>query len=177
MYLRPCEERHLVSIMDIFNDTILHSTALYEYQPRTMVQVREWFEEKRSEEIPVLGYFDRQDHLLGFATYGNFRPKPAYRFTVEHSVYIHPGHRGQGAGKTLLLAIIAAIKERGYHCTIGGIDAANEPSIRLHESLGFECCGHLREVGFKFGQWLDLKFYQLIFAEQQEIAKGSNVLF
>ncbi len=105
---------------------------------------------------PVIGAENEAGELLGFASYGPFRAWPAYKYTVEHSVYVDARFRGQGVGRTLLAAIIDAAEKQDYHVMVGGIDASNAVSIRLHENLGFKACGIVRHAGFKFGRWLDL---------------------
>lgn len=163
MHLVNCtEERHAAAILAIFNEAIVNSTALYDYQPRTPESMVGWFATKRSNGFPVLGFEDDAGTLLGFASYGTFRAWPAYKYSVEHSIYVHTDHRGKGLGRKLLEAIVAAARKRQVHTLIGGIDAANAASIALHASLGFEHAGTIREAGFKFGRWLDLAFYQRI---------------
>jgi L-amino acid N-acyltransferase len=158
-----CEpQRHSAPILAIFNDAIVNSTALYDYKPRTPESMVGWFEAKTRGRYPVIGVEDDSGALLGFASYGPFRPHPAYKYTVEHSVYVAAGCRGQGIGRALLGAVILAAEKQDYHVMVGGIDAANSISIRLHESLGFTSCGIVKHAGFKFGRWLDLAFYQLI---------------
>ncbi|MBX3619650.1 MAG: N-acetyltransferase [Rhizobacter sp.] len=161
MQLVACtEDRHATAILDIFNDAIVNSTALYDYKPRAPEAVVAWFATKRSNGFPVIGVEDEAGTLLGFASYGTFRAWPAYKYSVEHSIYIHRDHRGKGLGRTLLQAIVEAAREREVHTLIGGIDAANAASIALHRALGFEHAGTIRQAGFKFGRWLDLAFYQ-----------------
>jgi L-amino acid N-acyltransferase len=155
-------ERHAEAILDIFNDAILHSTALYDYQPRTSQTMIAWFDAKLAGRFPVIGIEDSKGVLLGFGSYGSFRSWPAYKYTVEHSVYAHKDHRGRGLGRTIMRELIAAARENDVHAMIGGIDAANTGSIALHERLGFQHVGTLPQVGFKFGRWLDLAFYQLL---------------
>ena len=155
-------ERHAAAILEIFNDAIVNSTALYDYQPRTAQNMASWCEAKRAGNWPVIGIEDGQGQLLGFCSWGSFRAYPAYKYTVEHSVYVHPGHRGRGLGLQLMNLLIAEARRRGdVHAIIGAIDAANEGSIALHRRLGFEHVGQMPQVGFKFGRWLDLAFYQL----------------
>ncbi|MEO8153525.1 MAG: N-acetyltransferase family protein [Rhizobacter sp.] len=156
------EERHAAAILAIFNDAIANSTALYDYKPRTTESMLGWFATKRSGGFPVIGLEDEAGALLGFTSYGTFRAWPAYKYSAEHSIYIHPDHRGKGLGRQLLEAIVAAARERGVHTLIGGIDVGNAASIALHLSLGFEHAGTIRQAGFKFGRWLDLGFYQRI---------------
>jgi L-amino acid N-acyltransferase len=163
MNLLTCEPaRHSGSILVILNDAIVNSTALYDYQPRTIDNIAAWFEGKTRGRYPVIGAENEAGELLGFASYGPFRAFPAYKYTVEHSVYVDARFRGQGVGRTLLTALIGAAGKQDYHVMVGGIDASNAVSIRLHESLGFQACGIVRHAGYKFGRWLDLAFYQLI---------------
>jgi len=158
-----CEPaRHSDAILAILNDAIANSTALYDYQPRTAQNMAQWFDAKAQKNFPVIGAETGSGELMGFASYGSFRAWPAYKYSVEHSVYVDQRFRGQGVGRALLRAIIAAAEQQDYHVMVGGIDASNSVSIRLHESLGFSSCGVIRHAGFKFGRWLDLAFYQLI---------------
>jgi L-amino acid N-acyltransferase len=154
-------ERHGAAILAILNDAILHSTALYEYRPRLPASMAGWFAAKAAGPYPVIGLEDAAGELLGFASYGAFRPHAAYKYSVEHSVYVRADRRGQGVGRQLLQALVDAAGAQGYHLLVGGIDATNRASIALHERLGFSHAGTIREAGFKFGRWLDLALYQL----------------
>jgi len=168
-----CERtRHSDAILAILNDAIVNSTALYDYRPRTADNMVSWFEAKDQKNFPVIGVEDESGELMGFASYGTFRAWPAYKYSVEHSVYVDARFRGQGLGRVLLEAIVAEAEKQDYHVMIGGIDAANQVSIRLHESLGFTSCGVIRQAGFKFGRWLDLAFYQLILRTPSAPADG-----
>jgi phosphinothricin acetyltransferase len=163
MRITQCtREWHADSILAIFNDAILNSTALYDYKPRSKESMTAWFEVKAKGNFPVIGIENDSGELMGFASYGIFRAFPAYKYTVEHSVYVAAQFRGQGLGKRLLAEIITAAQKQDYHLLVGAIDASNSASIRLHESLGFTHCGNIRQAGFKFNRWLDLAFYQLI---------------
>jgi L-amino acid N-acyltransferase YncA len=158
-----CEPaRHSAAILAIFNDAIANSTALYDYRPRAPESMVTWFDAKSKGRYPVIGVENDAGELMGFASYGPFRAWPAYKYSVEHSIYVDARFRGRGLGRRLLGEIIAAAQAQDYHVMIGGIDAANAVSIRLHESLGFSHCGTVKHAGFKFGRWLDLAFYQLI---------------
>lgn len=155
-------ERHANAILDIFNEAILNSTALYDYKPRPPESMSTWFETKSKGNFPVIGIEDEDGTLLAFGSYGTFRAWPAYKYSVEHSVYVHKDHRGQGLGLRIMQALVAEARKNGVHAMMGGIDATNAGSIALHERLGFRHVGTLPEVGFKFGRWLDLAFYQLL---------------
>lgn len=154
-------EAHAQAILDIFNDAIVNSTALYDYQPWPHERMAEWFESKRVGNFPLIGAV-QDGQLLGFASYGTFRARPAYKYSVEHSVYLHKDHRGKGLGLLLMQQLIAEARQRDVHVMVGGIDATNAASIALHEKLGFTHAGTIRQAGFKFGRWLDLSFYQLM---------------
>ena len=153
--------RHGDAILAILNEAILHSTALYEYAPRTAASMPAWFEARHSRGYPVLGLEDDTGQLLGFASYGVFRGFAAFRYTVEHSLYVHSTHRGRGVGEALLRALIERARQQGLHVLVGCLDAGNAASIALHRKLGFVPAGALTQAGFKFGHWLDLAFGQL----------------
>ena len=154
--------RHAQAIVDIFNDAIVNSTALYDYQPRPLASMETWFANKDKGGFPVIGIEDEAGTLLAFGSFGTFRAYPAYKYTVEHSVYVHKDHRGKGLGQVVMRALIDEARQRDVHAMVGAIDAANAGSIALHERLGFRPVGTLPQVGFKFGRWLDLAFYQLL---------------
>ncbi len=163
MQLVQCtREQHGGTILRLLNDAIANSTALYEYRPRSLQSMDAWFDGKAEGGYPVLGMQDASGTLLGFASYGNFRPHPAYKYTVEHSVYVDAAFRRKGVAAALMQALIDTARRQDYHVMVGGIDAGNTASIGLHEKLGFTHAGTVRHVGFKFGRWLDLAFYQLI---------------
>lgn len=153
---------HTDAILAILNEAIVNSTALYDYVPRKPEAMEGWWKAKQAGRFPVLGLEADTGELLGFASYGSFRAWPAYKYSVEHSVYVHKDHRGKGLGPLLMQALIRAATAQDYHLMVGGIDAANAASIALHEKLGFTHAGTIRQAGFKFGRWLDLAFYQLL---------------
>lgn len=157
----PATNNHLPAILDIVNHNILHSTALYDYDVKDMAYINQWFEEKQSAGWPVIVAI-KGDKVVGYGTYGPFRFKDGYKFTVEHSVYVTEGHAGKGIGGLLLEELIQLAKDGGYHTMIGGIDAGNTGSIAFHKKYGFTEAGLLKETGFKFGRWLDLLFMQKI---------------
>jgi L-amino acid N-acyltransferase len=155
-------EAHAAPILGILNDAIVNSTALYDYVPRPASSMAGWFGAKLQGRFPVIGAVDGDGRLQGFASYGAFRAWPAYKYSVEHSVYVHRDHRGRGIGRALLQRLVERAREQQYHVLVGGIDVGNAASIALHERLGFVHAGTIRQAGFKFGRWLDLAFYQLL---------------
>ncbi|HEY0942787.1 MAG TPA: GNAT family N-acetyltransferase [Steroidobacter sp.] len=154
-------EAHGKAILDIFNEQIRTSAGLYDYEERTPESMVAWFKAKETKGYPVIGVVDEAGMLMGFASYGMFRDRPANKYTVEHSVYIHQDHRGKGLGLALMERLIEAARAQDLHVMVAGIDAGNTVSIAMHEKLGFVYAGTIRECAFKFGRWLDLVFYQL----------------
>lgn len=163
---------HGAAILAILNDAIVNSTALYDYAPRELSSMTSWFEAKARGSFPVWGALDEQGALLGFATYGTFRAWPAYKYSVEHSVYVRQSARGRGTGKVLMQRLIDSAKEQQLHVMVGGIDTDNAVSIALHERLGFVHAGTIQQAGFKFGRWLNLAFYQLILPTPEQPRDG-----
>jgi L-amino acid N-acyltransferase YncA len=173
MQILPCTyESSAGQILEILNEAIATSTALYDYKPRDMKSMASWFNVKESASYPVLGAFDEDGCLLGFASYGAFRNWPAYKYSVEHSVYIRQECRGMGLGEALMRSLIDEAKRQNYHTMVGGIDASNLASVALHSKLGFQYAGTIKQAGFKFGLWLDLSFYQLILETPAEPVDG-----
>ncbi|HLW24899.1 MAG TPA: GNAT family N-acetyltransferase [Steroidobacteraceae bacterium] len=149
----------LPDLLHIYNEVIRSSTAVFSELEVTLADREAWLEAKHGLGYPVLVARDASS-VLGFATFGDFRAWPGYRYTVEHSVHVDAAHRGRGIGTALVSALLKDAAKLGKHAMIAGIDADNTGSIRMHERLGFREAGHFREVGFKFGRWLDLKFLQ-----------------
>lgn len=169
----PCtHDRHARAILDIFNEAIANSTALYDYQPRSLASMETWFATKQAGGFPVIGIEDEAGQLVAFGSFGTFRAWPAYKYSVEHSVYVHQDHRGHGLGLQVMHALIDAARQRQVHAMIGAIDTDNQGSIALHRRLGFSRVGTLPQVGFKFGRWLDLALYQLLLDTPAEPVDG-----
>lgn len=159
--IRNADSRHLPVILDIINDAILHTTAIYDYARRSEAEHLRWYQEKKNEGFPLL-VAELDGLVVGFATYHTFKPKIGYRFTAEHSVYVRPTFHGRGIGTALLSKIVEIASENGLHTLVGYVDAANAGSLHFHQKLGFEEVGRLREVGFKFDRWLDVCLLQRI---------------
>lgn len=161
-------EKHAQAILDILNEAILNSTALYDYKARSFESMRGWFQDKQKHGFPVIGAVDSDGSLLGFASYGTFRAWPAYKYSVEHSVYVHQHHRGKGLGLQLMQHLIATARENQVHVMVGGIDITNTGSVLLHQKLGFTHAGTIKQAAYKFGRWLDLGFFQLTLETPQK---------
>lgn len=165
LHIVSCTEaRHAQALLAIFNHEIAHSTALYEYQPRSLAMMSAWFDGKVQGGWPVIAAEDDTGRLLGFASYGPFRAYQAFKYTVEHSVYVQAQCQSRGVGRALMAALTTLAEQHQVHVMVGTIDSANLASIALHERLGFSLAGALQQTGYKFGRWLDLLFYQRILA-------------
>jgi len=160
MRIEPATEQDLPGILAIYNEVVANSTAIYSEVSSTLEQRVEWFRARTQAGYPVLIARDQLE-LVGFASFGEFRTFPGYRYTVEHSVHVRADRRGQGVGTALMRALIPIAHELGKHVMVAGIDADNTGSIRMHERLGFERVAHMPQVGAKFGRWLDLVFLSL----------------
>ncbi len=159
--VRNALDKDLPAMLEIYNEIILNTMAVWHEQPHTLAMREEWFLLKKQQGFPVL-VAESNGLILGFCTIATFRPWSGFRFTVENSVYVRAESRGQGVAKLLLPPLIAAAKELQIHAMVAGIEATNEASIAVHEKLGFIEVAHFKEVGYKFGRWMDLKFLELI---------------
>jgi L-amino acid N-acyltransferase YncA len=159
--IRPYSRDDAPAILAIVNYNILHTTALYDYAPRSLAQQELIFEEKLKKGFPIYVAVIDND-VVGFGYYSEFRFREAYKFTAEHSVYAHPNWQRKGIGNRLLLQLIETAKKQGLHTLIGVVDAENIDSIAFHERMGFEIKGVLHETGFKFDRWLHSVFMQRI---------------
>ena len=160
MQVSDATDDDLAGILAIYNDVLVNSTAIYATEPVTLEERRAWLLTRRERGFPVIVAADARG-VLGFASFGDWRGSwNGYRYTVEHSVHVRADVRGAGIGRALLEALVPRALALGKHVMIGSIDAANDASIRFHARLGFEPVAHFREVGHKFGRWLDLVFMQ-----------------
>jgi phosphinothricin acetyltransferase len=159
--IRSATERDVPSILGIINFEIENSTIVYDYKVRSYEYQLQWFHQKVKEGMPVI-VAQKQTEVVGFGTFGIFRPWDAYRFSVEHSIYVDKKTRGLGIGKLLMAKLIDLATEQGYHTMVAGIDTSNKKSCDFHRKFGFTEIGTLKEIGFKFNTWLDLVFMQLL---------------
>jgi L-amino acid N-acyltransferase len=163
--VRQARQVDLPQILEIYNEVIANTTAVYDYHPHTLEMRQEWFRIKHEQGFPVF-VAEENNRILGLSSIGPFRNWAAYQFTVENSIYVACELRGKGIGKLLMPPLIEAAIQLNMHIMVAGIDANNEASLKLHRNFGFEEVAHFREVGYKFGKWLDLKFLQLILSGQ-----------
>ncbi len=153
--IRCAKKEDLNAILAIYNDAIINTTAVYTYKPQTIDERIAWFETKQRNHKPIV-IIEENGSVLGFATFGSFRPWPAYQYTIEHSIYVDASARGKGIASQLLQRLIVEAKAKGYRTLVAGIDASNEASIKLHQKFNFKHAGTLTNVGYKFDYWLDL---------------------
>ncbi|HWL80744.1 MAG TPA: GNAT family N-acetyltransferase [Roseomonas sp.] len=158
----PAGEGHLPGISAIFNEVVANSTAVYTEQAEMPEQRAQWWRQRRAQGFPVLVALGcHEGDVLGFASFAEFRGSwPGFRHTVEHSVHIRADMRGRGVGYALVTALEHEARMLGKHVMVASVDAANAPSLRMHEKLGFQRVAFMPQVGCKFGQWLDLVLLQ-----------------
>ena len=161
IHIREVVENDLPQILEIYNEVIKNTTAVYDYEPHTLEMRKQWFETKKEQGFPVF-VAEENGKILGLSSIGTFRTWAAYKYSVENSVYVAAEVRGKGIGKLLIPPLIEAAGKMNMHTIIASVDASNDASLRLHKSFGFEEVAHFKEVGWKFGRWLDLKFLQLM---------------
>jgi len=159
--IRVYQPEDTQAILDIINYNILHSTALYDYNIRSYEQQKNILDDKLNKGFPVI-VATLEGEVAGFGMYSEFRFREAYKFTVEHSVYVNNEFHGKGIGKVLLQHLIGIARKQKLHTMIAVIDAENQSSVEFHEKFGFKTVGIIKESGYKFDRWLDSVFMQLI---------------
>lgn len=169
--IRAALETDLPAILEIYNDAIINTTAVYDYEPHTLEMRKQWFRIKEAQGYPVF-VAEENGRVVGFSSIGQWRAWAAYKYSVENSIYVAADQRGKGIGKKLLEPLIEAAKQLDLHAIIAGIDATNEASIKLHRNFGFTEAGQFKQVGYKFGRWLDLTFMQLVLKTPEQPVEG-----
>ena len=154
-------EADLPGILEIYNDAVHHTLAIWNETPVDLANRLDWWHARRAQGYPVLVARDSDGTVLGYASFGDWRPFEGFRHTVEHSVYIHPSARGRGVARGLMTALIERAREASKHVMVAGIESGNAASLALHRRLGFTVTAEMPQVGCKFGRWLDLTFMQL----------------
>ena len=161
MHIRDATIDDAQGIMLIYNDAVEHTTAIWNETLVDQANRQAWLIERQVRGYPVLVAVDDSDAVLGYASFGDWRAFDGYRYTVEHSVYVRDGRRGEGLGRLLMTALIDRARKLNKHVMVAAIEAGNRESIALHLKLGFIQTGLMPEVGTKFGRWLDLAYLQL----------------
>lgn len=157
--IREARLEDMAGLLKIYNSVIETSTAIYMDEPLPLANREAWFQQRQKEGYPIFVAEDAEG-IAGFGSFGDFRPFPGYRFTVEHSIHIRDGLRGKGLGQQLMLRLLERAKALGKHTMLGVIDGDNAGSINFHAKLGFEQSAFMPQVGFKFGRWLNIVIMQ-----------------
>ncbi|RVW02897.1 GNAT family N-acetyltransferase [Rhodococcus xishaensis] len=161
MFIRDALISDLPEILEIHNEAVANSTAIWDETPTDIDERRQWFHDRHANGFPIL-VADIDGRVAGYATYGVWRPKSGYRYTVENSVYVHVDYHRRGVATALMTALIERARAGGLHVIVASIESSNTTSIALHERFGFRTVAQMPEVGQKFGRWMDMTFMQLI---------------
>jgi L-amino acid N-acyltransferase YncA len=160
--IRPAVESDLAAINDVYNHYVLNSTCTYQEEPESLDGRKQWFG-RHGDKHPVI-VAETDGRVVGWGSLSPYHPRSAYRHTVENSVYVHHQHLRQGIGSLLLQALIVRARNLDHRVIIAGIDGEQTASVALHTKFHFEKVGHLKQVGFKFGRWLDVTYLELSLA-------------
>lgn len=158
--IRNAVSSDIQRITEIYNWAVENTTASFDINPQTIEQRQEWFSHYGGRHPLIVCETDGV--VAGYASLSAYRPKEGYKDTCELSVYVDPRYHGKGIGKKLMKSVVDLGREYGYHVIMSGITAGNDVSIKMHLDMGFKLCGHMKEVGYKFGRFLDCLFYQLL---------------
>jgi L-amino acid N-acyltransferase YncA len=175
--IRPAVLSDSPGILEIYNDAVLKTTASYDYEPRTLEHRQEWMTARQAERYPILVAVRQEagrERVLGWSALNPYHARMGYRFTAENSIYVAEEVRGQGLGARLLAPLLPAAEARGLHAIIAVIDASNEASLRLHARFGFQQVGHFKQVGYKFGRWLDVIYLERLLPEPREVREDTT---
>ncbi len=167
MIIRDAAEADLPALRNIFNDAVLNTTAIWMDNVVDLANRQAWFAARAQQGYPILVAENADGEVVGYASFGDWRPFDGFCHTVEHSVYIRVDQRGKGLGPQLLTALIERAKACDKHVMVAAIESGNAASIGLHQRLGFTITGQMPQVGCKFGRWLDLTFMQLILTPER----------
>lgn len=159
--IREALAEDVEGILEIYNGAIARTTATFDLEPQTLEERMKWFSHYGGN-YPLIVAVTEEGRVAGYSSLSEFRTKPAYRPTVEVSIYIHDEFQGQGLGNRLMTDILGRARDLNYHTVIAGITADNQISVKMHLKFGFELAGTFREVGYKFDAWHDVLFYQLL---------------
>jgi L-amino acid N-acyltransferase YncA len=159
MNIRPVELTDAAQVAEIYNYYIETSIATFELEPIDAAEMEKRIAEKLAGNYPFY-IAEENGELAGYAHGAQFKPRAAYKNSIEVSVYVKNGHHGKGIATLLYEALFVELARRGFHTAIGGISLPNEASVKLHEKFGMVQVAHFKEVGFKFGKWIDTGYWQ-----------------
>ncbi|MFF2556917.1 GNAT family N-acetyltransferase [Nocardia sp. NPDC058058] len=161
MLVRDARESDLPEILAIHNNAIAETTAIWDTEPADLAERQAWFDARTAAGCPIL-VAEIDGAVAGYASYGQFRPKSGYRFSVENSVYVADRFHRRGVARTLMTELLERARRGDVHVMIAAIETSNQVSITLHEKFGFAIVGQMPQVGQKFGRWMDLTLMQII---------------
>ncbi len=159
MWIRLAKLSDAAAIAEIYNYEVLSGVATFDLVPKSLEEQRDWLRD-RSGALPCIVALQENEVVVGWACLSKYRDRPAYGTSVENSIYVHPDHQGKGVGDLLMNDLLALADEHGFHATFARIAGENPASVALHVKHGFELVGTEREVGRKFGRWLDITVMQ-----------------
>lgn len=165
MLLRAATVDDAEAIRSIYNVEVETSTVTFDLVPRTIEEQRAWIQGRSGAHAVVVATTEAGD-VIGFGSLSPYKDRPAYSTTVEDSVYVHRDHQGEGVGRAVLGELVRLAEQHGFHAIIARIVGGNPTSIGLHSSLGFHVIGREREVGRKFGRWLDVVVMERLIGAQ-----------
>jgi phosphinothricin acetyltransferase len=158
----PAREEHLPAILEIYNEAVLHGTATFDTEPKSLEDRRQWLAGHGEAHPVVVAVEEGSGEVLAWGSLSPYSDRLAYRFTVEDSVYVRTDRRGEGLGGLILGRLLELAAALGYRAVVAKIVDGNAPSLALHRRAGFFDVGTLREVGFKFDRWLDVTLLQAL---------------
>ena len=164
--IRTAQAGDAAQIRDIYNHYVRHTIVTFDEEDVTEQAMRDYI-------LGILKKFpwlvlEEQGDIIGYAYAGSWKSRCAYKYSLESTIYLRPGHSGKGKGSLLYGELIGQVAKMGYHALIGGISLPNPASIALHEKLGFQKIGQFREVGHKFGKWIDVGYWELILSNTDD---------
>ncbi|KTT38079.1 GNAT family N-acetyltransferase [Pseudomonas oryzihabitans] len=166
LIVRDATPADLPAVLAIYNDAVANTTAIWNDNLVDLANRQAWFDLRADQGYPILVAENASGEVVGYSSFGDWRPFDGFRHTVEHSVYVRNDQRGQGIGPRLMTVLIERARACDKHVMVAAIESGNLASIRLHERLGFLTTGQMPQVGTKFGRWLDLTFMQLMLEQR-----------
>ncbi|GAC1036714.1 GNAT family N-acetyltransferase [Pseudomonas sp. No.117] len=166
LIVRDATPADLSAVLAIYNDAVANTTAIWNDNLVDLANRQAWFDLRADQGYPILVAENASGEVVGYSSFGDWRPFDGFRHTVEHSVYVRNDQRGQGIGPRLMTVLIERARACDKHVMVAAIESGNLASIRLHERLGFLTTGQMPQVGTKFGRWLDLTFMQLMLEQR-----------
>ena len=166
LIVRDATPADLPAVLAIYNDAVANTTAIWNDNLVDLANRQAWFDLRADQGYPILVAENASGEVVGYSSFGDWRPFDGFRHTVEHSVYVRNDQRGQGIGPLLMTVLIERARACDKHVMVAAIESGNLASIRLHERLGFLTTGQMPQVGTKFGRWLDLTFMQLMLEQR-----------